>query len=167
MAAIGEVGTADVDRLLAEVAKIIGNERYGWLATVPPSGGIRMRPMGKVAFWSDDEWSIHFIADGRSTKVADLRQCKDVSIVYQRERDDAYVALVGAAILREHSSELRERWKEEYEPYFPTVQDKAHAVFIEVSVIRMDLWIRGLTSHPFGMRTTTLERGPTGWRRSS
>ena len=49
--------------------------------------------------------------------------------------------------------------------YFPTEQDRANAIFVEVDVERMELWIRGVTPEPFGLRATILERDAgRGWR---
>ena len=60
---------------------------------------------------------------------------------------------------------MRERWKPAYDAYFPTETDRASAIFVEVEVERMELWIRGVTPEPFGLRATVLERDAgVGWR---
>jgi general stress protein 26 len=167
MTQVGEQrDAADADLLLAEAARIVRNERYCWLATTPKGGSIRLRPMGKVAF-STDAWTIQFITDGRSRKASDLRHANDVSVVCERQADDAYITLIGTAKLREHPSEVRERWKDAYDTYFPTESDKQNAVFIEISIDCIELWIRGLTPEPFGLHTTILQRGADGWRVTS
>jgi general stress protein 26 len=156
----------DIDRLLAEAARIVRSERYCWLATAPEAGGVRLRPMGKVAF-DKDHWTVQFVTDGRSRKASDMRHANRVSLVYQREPDDAYITLTGTATLSEHPSEVRRRWKDAYDAYFPTTSDKENAAFVEVSVDRIELWIRGVTPEPFGLRTTILQRDAGGWRLTS
>jgi general stress protein 26 len=73
--------------------------------------------------------------------------------------------LIGAAMLRESASEVRRRWKNAYNVYFPSEQDRANAAFVEIDAERMELWIRGLTPEPFGLYPTILERDSgRGWR---
>lgn len=38
------------------------------------------------------------------------------------------------------------------------------ALFVEVAIERMELWIRGVTPEPFGTKPTVLEREGEGWR---
>ena len=158
--------SVDAGRLLAEAARIVRNQPYCWLATSPEAGGVRVRPMGKISF-NTDAWTIHFITDGRSRKASDLRRTHNVSVVCGREADDAYIALIGTARLRENPSEVRERWKSAYNTYFPTELDKENAIFIEIGIDSIELWIRGFTPEPFGMRTTRLQRDAGGWRITS
>ena len=159
-------GSVDADRLLAEAARIVRGQPYCWLATSSETGGVRGRPMGKISF-NTDAWTIHFITDGRSRKASDLRRANDVSIVCGREADDAYIALIGTASLRENPSEVRKRWKDAYDTYFPTESDKENAIFIEIGIDSIELWIRGFTPEPFGMHTTRLRRDAGGWRVTS
>jgi general stress protein 26 len=106
-----------------------------------------------------------FITDGRSRKASDIRRAGKVTIVFQREADDAFVTLIGRASLREDASEVRQRWKDAYNAYLPSEADRANASFVEVDVKRMELWIRGVTPEPFGLHPTTLERDAGGtWR---
>ena len=36
--------------------------------------------------------------------------------------------------------------------------DRANAIFVEVRIDSLELWIRGVTPEPFGLKTTRLER---------
>ena len=113
----------------------------------------------------DDEWTIRFIADGRSQKASDIRRASGVKIIFQHDPDLAFVTLIGGAALRENATEDRKLWKAAYEVHFRGEEDRPHAAFIEVGVERMELWIRGVTPEPFGLRPTKLERDAgRGWR---
>jgi general stress protein 26 len=156
----------DVSRLLAGAAKTMASARYCWLATVSESGPPRFRPMGQILRDpGEDEWTIRFLTDGRSRKVADMRRDGEVAILFQHDPDLAFVTLIGKAAVHDSASEVRERWKRAYDLYFPTEPDRANAIFVEVEVDRMELWIRGVTPEPFGLRATVLERDTGGgWR---
>jgi general stress protein 26 len=158
----------DVGRLLAGAVKTIGSVRNCWLATVGGSGGPNFRPMGRLQRDANDNaWKIRFLTDGRSRKASEMRRNGGVAVIYQHDPDDAFVTLIGKATLRDDASDDRKRWKRAYDAYFPTETDRANAVFVEVDVERMELWIRGVTPEPFGLQATVLERdGAGGWRLS-
>jgi general stress protein 26 len=156
----------EVSRLLASAAKTVASARYCWLATTAENGGASARPMGRLLRDPDEnDWTIRFITDGRSRKVSDVRRASKVAIIFQRDTDDAYITLIGTASLRERASEVRRWWRDAYDVYFPSEEDRAKAVFVEIDTERMELWIRGVTPEPFGLHTTILERDASGdWR---
>jgi general stress protein 26 len=156
----------EVSRLLAGAAKTIESARFCWLATAADSGAPSLRPMGRIVRDADeDEWKIRFLTDGRSRKARDMRRVGEVAIIFQHEPDLAYVTLTGRAALHDSATEVSKRWKDAYDVYFPTETDRANAVFVEIDVERMELWIRGVTPEPFGLRATVLERrAGDGWR---
>jgi general stress protein 26 len=158
--------SADVSRLLAAAAEKIEKVRYCWLLTAAGERGIRPRPMGRWPRDADeDKWTLRFVTDGRSPKVADMRRNGHVSVIFQHDPDDAFVALAGKASLDEGTPEIRRAWTAHYHVLFPTEPDPSSAIFVTIEVARVDLWIRGVTPEPFGLRTTVIERDATGgWR---
>jgi general stress protein 26 len=157
--------SVEVSRLIASAAKTMRSARYCWLATSSESGAPHVRPMGRVLNDpGEDEWRIRFLTDGRSHKAADMRRESEVTILFQHDPDLAFVTLIGKAALHENPSETRSRWKAAYDVYFPSETDRANAIFVEVEVERMELWIRGVTPEPFGLRATVLERDAGAWR---
>ena len=156
-----------VERLLAGAAATIAGVRYCWL-TSSADGSVRSRPMGRLLpSESDDDWTIRFVTDRRSRKATDLRRSAMVSLTFQNDRDDAFVCVAGPARLIEEAPDVGALWNEDYRPYFPTETDRASVGFIEVRITRMELWIRGVTPEPFGLRTTVLERDPqSAWHRT-
>jgi general stress protein 26 len=94
-----------------------------------------------------------------------MRRVSHVSVIFQHDPDDAFVALAGKASLAEGKPELRRRWTAAYDAYFPGGPDQSSAIFVTIAVVRVELWIRGVTPEPFGLRTTVIERDATrGWR---
>jgi general stress protein 26 len=155
----------DVSRLLDGAANTMRSARYCWLATATEAGAFHMRPMGRILNDpGEDPWKIRFLTDGRSNKAANMRRAGEVSILFQYDPDLAFVTLIGKAALHEGASETRGRWKAAYDVYFPSETDRANAIFVEVEAERMELWIRGVTPEPFGLRATVLERDAGSWR---
>jgi general stress protein 26 len=126
------------------------------------------RPMGRVLpDKSDDGWIIRFVTDGRSRKAHELCGEREVGLIFQSDPDEAYAALFGKARLLARPDDVSRFWKKHYEAYFPTPADRAAAVVIEVDVVRMEVWIRGVTPEPFGLDATRLARDADGaWSRS-
>lgn len=150
-----------VAKLLAGAARVVGETPLCWLVT--DTGVAQARPMG---FDAKDFglWRLSFVTDGRSSKAAELRATKRAAVLSQGGAE-AFVRSSGAATICEEASEIARRWKRGYDAFFPTAGDRAHAIFVDLEVDRMDLWIRGVTPEPFGMATTTLAREPGGaWR---
>ena len=107
----------------------------------------------------EDEWTIRFVTDGRSQKAAEMRRANEVAILFQHDPDLAFVTLIGKAGLHDNRVRgPRAAGRRAYDVYFPTEADRANAIFVEVGVERMELWIRGVTPEPFGLRATVLER---------
>jgi len=153
---------AEVNALLAGAAKTIQAVRYCWLVT-KSADGFNARPMGRIfAENGEDEWIIRFVTDGRSRKAHELCGEREVGLIFQSDPDEAYVALFGKACLLERADDVARFWKKHYEAYFPTPADRAAAAFVEVEIVRMELWIRGVTPEPFGLHATKLARAADG-----
>jgi general stress protein 26 len=153
----------DVERMLAGALNIVASVHYCWLVSWSDES-VRARPMGRIlSSVSNHDWTIRFLTDLRSRKIAGLRRTSTVGLIFQNDGDDAYASLAGAARLIEEVSEVRALWKEDaHARYFPTEKDRANACFIEVRIERMELWIRGVTPEPFGLHATILQRDPKG-----
>jgi general stress protein 26 len=157
----------EVGRLLAGAAKAVQSVRYWWLVTKTADGSFNARPMGRVPpEKGEDDWTIRCVTDGRSRKAAELRRFGNVGLIFQSDSDEAYVTLFGKARLIEGADAAR-YWQQHYEVYFPTPADRAAAAFVEVDVVKMELWIRGVTPEPFGRKPAKLARDAGGaWRLS-
>jgi general stress protein 26 len=149
----------EVSRLLAAAAGKIARTRYCWLIAGAGEGGVRPRPMGRLPRdANDDPWTLRFITDGASPKAAAMRRSADVSLIFQNDPDEAFVAIAGKARLIEDRGEIAKRWNAAYDVFFPEGPDRSSAVFVAIDTVRVELWIRGVTPEPFGIRTTIIER---------
>ncbi len=155
-----------MDQLLAGAAKVVAEAPWCWLVTNAQSGGVAARPMGRISPpLQRNDWVVSFITDGQSRKAHDIRRAPEVTLVVQRDADDAFVTLSGLADLHEDEAEVSRRWKSAFDRYFRTDAERARATFVDIRIAKMELWIRGVTPEPFGLRATTLTRDKQGvWR---
>jgi general stress protein 26 len=156
----------EVSRPLAGAAKLIANVANCWLVTMSRAGRANARPMARV---SPDpmlnDWKLLFLADDRSRKIGEIRSANRVEVIIQNDPDEAFATLAGLAKLIVDPTEVEALWRPRYDVHFATLEDRAHATFVEVAVDRMELWIRGVTPEPFGVRPTVIHRETGGrWR---
>ena len=156
----------ETDRFLSAAAWAAMNIRYCWLATTDGAGAMNVRPMGRLPRDIDeDEWIVRFVTHGRSRKVEEIRRAGRVAIIFQKDVEEAYLTLTGMATVRSGAIEDRRHWRDAYSVYFPREEDRKSAAFVEIRIDRMEMWIRGVTPEPFGLRPATLERnGADSWR---
>lgn len=156
---------AHVSRLLAGAASAIAAVRSCWLVTAAADGSWHARPMGRLQRDVEaDDWRMRFVADGRSRKAREIHGAGSVTVTFQ-QGDDAFVSLAGFPTVRHGAAEAQLLLQKSFERYFPTEQHRAHAAVIEIDVREMELWIRGVTPEPFGLRPTRLERAAARvWR---
>lgn len=162
----GGLESPEICRLLAGAAKVVASVRYCWLVLPSDDRMPTARPMGHLLDgFGDTDWSIRFLTDARSRKVSALRHSGVLAVVLQNDAEDAFVLLAGKAALLREPAEVRKHWRSAFTVYFPTEEDREHAAFVEMGTTHMELWIRGVTPEPFGMRATILERHVDGiWR---
>ncbi len=154
----------DPKRLLEGAVAALRKAPVCWLATAGDLAAGDQRPMGLLLNDSDFErWTLLFLTDARSRKATEIRADGAVAILAQHAPDDAFLRLLGRAVLIESAAEVAARWNDAYAAFFPG-DARAHAVFVEVAIQRLELWIRGVTPEPYGLRTTIVERTGEGWR---
>ena len=103
---------ADVNGLLAGASKTMAGARSCWLVTSTEDRGVDARPMGRLqAEPGDDAWLVRFITDARSHKADDIRRAAKVVVIFEIPADDAYVTLVGRAVVKDRAADVRRLWK--------------------------------------------------------
>lgn len=151
--------TESIRRLQDATAEVISRVRYCWLVTQARNGAGNARPMGRIQpDRAESSWTLRFVTDRRSHKAAAIEHTPDVELIFQDAAQEAFVALGGSAQLLTDPVRVRELWKRGYDVYFPTESDRANAIFVEVEIELMRLWIRGVTPEPFGLQPVVLGR---------
>ncbi len=160
------VDELEIGRWLAAARGTIANVQHCWLATQSLEGGANARAVRiNPAAPGSDEWTRRFICRRDSRKVCEIRLQPRVTLAYQTETCDAYVALGGTARLLENRAEMRSMWPDSADSFFPDGFADADMIAVRVDVDRIELHVRGVTREPFGHGRSAVERTEDGaWR---
>ena len=161
-----EVTKEQIAGFLEAAQRTIAEVAFCWLATRSADGGANARAVhvhsGRPG---SDEWTRRFVVRRESRKVAEMRAAPRVTLAFQHDSGDAYVALGGMAVLLDDNAEMREMWPTGADARFPPGFADAHMMAVRVEVDRIEVHVRGVTREPFGHGRTLLERhGSGGWR---
>jgi len=151
-----------IDRLLTVARETIAAVRYCWVATRAEDGGANARAVLSLAGApGSDEWTRRFLTHRGSRKVAEIRRDPRVTLAYQANTGDSYVALAGVAHLVDDKAEMRSLWQANV----VKVLDDAVAtgmIVVRIDVHRIEIHARGVTAEPFGHGRTLIERDAVG-----
>jgi general stress protein 26 len=161
-----EITQQQIEQFLAAARQTIADVQHCWLATRSLDGGANARAVrAHVGVPGSDEWTRRILVRRGSRKVGEIRAAPLVTLAYQHESGDRYVALGGKASLVEDKAEMRTLWPPAMDPYFPDGFAEANMVVVRVDVDRIEVHARGISREPFGTGRTLLQRdGADGWR---
>jgi general stress protein 26 len=161
-----EITQQQIEQFLAAARQTIAEVQHCWLATRSTDGGANARAVrAHIGGPGSDEWTRRILVRRGSRKVGEIRAAPLVTLAYQHESGDRYVALGGKASLVEDRAEMRTLWPPAMNPYFPDGFAEANMVVLRVDVDRIEVHARGITREPFGTGRTLLQRdGIDGWQ---
>ena len=156
-----EMDAAQIERLLAAARETVDRLPYCWVATRAEEGGAHARAVRIFASpKGHDEWTRRFLCRRGSRKVAEIRRDPLVTLAWQDNSGDMYVALGGRVSLLEDRNEMRELWPASVDALYPEGFADANMI-----VARDEIHARGITREPFGHGRTLLRRDAAGaWR---
>jgi general stress protein 26 len=163
---VPEIPQQQIEQFLAAARQTIAEVPHCWLATRSQDGGANARAVrAHEGAPGSDEWTRRILVRRGSRKVGEIRAAPLVTLAYQHESGDRYVALSGQASLVEDNAEMRTLWSSAMDPYFPDGFADANMIVLRVDVDRIEVHARGITREPFGTGRTLLQRdGSAGWR---
>jgi general stress protein 26 len=161
-----QVTAEQIEQFLAAARQTIAEVPFCWLATRSADGGANARAVRSSAGAPGaDEWTRRFLVRRGSRKVVEIRAAPRVTLAWQHDSGDAYVALSGVATLVEDNAEMRSLWPAAMDARFPPGFADAHMIVARFDADRIELHARGVTREPFGHGRTLIERdGDGGWR---
>ena len=163
MTSVSTLDEEQIERLLAAARQTIAKVRYCWLATRAENGGANARAVQVFAgAEGSDEWSRRFVCRRGSRKVVEIGRDPRITLAYQDDTGDNYVALGGIARVIADRAEMRELWPTSADKFFPPGFADANMILVRVDVDRIEIHARGITGEPFGHGRTLIERTQTG-----
>jgi general stress protein 26 len=166
MTAAPMVSDEEVGRWLTAARETIADVGYCWLATRALDGGANARAVRiNPGAPGSDEWTRRFICRRDSRKVKEMRQDPRVTLAFQTDTGNAYVALGGLASLVDDRTEMRTMWPVGSDKLFPDGFADSNMIVVRVDVVRIEVHVRGITREPFGHGRYMIERNSgSAWR---
>ena len=154
-----------VERLLAAARRTIEEVPFLWVVTPAAENGANARIVqAQPASDAEDFWTRWFLTPRVGRKATEISRAGRVTLAYQHDSGDAYVALAGRAELMDDRAEVDRRFRGSV---YDDPEGAVAASLIAVKVIadHLELHVRGVTAEPWGRGRTLLDRGPDGsWR---
>src|SRR5258707_3688755 len=100
-----------VERLLAAARDTIVSVPFCWVVTTAGDGGANARPVkAQPSGAADDFWIRWFLTPRIGRKSAEIHEVGRVTLAYQHDSGNAYVALAGRAELIDDRAEVDRRF---------------------------------------------------------
>lgn len=136
-----------------------------WAVTADQHGGANARVV--QPFFSQlnqDGWIVRFLTGGNSRKTTEIASSGRICLGYQYDPEQAYVTLVGEAIVIDDRGFIKEQWRSAWNIHFPEGPSDVNAVIVEVTVGRIEVMnlARGIGVPPNAVRASTLQRAASG-----
>jgi general stress protein 26 len=113
-----------------------------------------------------EAWTLRFMTDRRSRKVAETERCGRMTMLYQFDQDGAYVTLVGNARINDSVETKRAIWNPASLKWHPGGPDDPNVVLVEFVTERIELWSSKYDVVPdprHGLWAAALTRNGTSW----
>ena len=163
--AFSDTQPRQIERLLAAARETIAEVPFCWVVTAAGDGGanarlVKAQPSGAA----DDFWTRWFLTPRIGRKAAEIRRAGRLTLAYQHDSGNAFVALAGPAELIDERAAVESRFRGSiYDD--PEGVVAASLIAVRVTANHLELHVRGVTAEPWGRGRTLLDRGPDGiWR---
>src|SRR6266404_1541870 len=101
-----------VERLLAAARDTIVSVPFCWVVTAAGNGGANARPVkAQPSGAADDFWTRWFLTPRIGRKSVEIHEAERVTLAYQHDSGNAYVALAGRAELIDDRGEVDRRFR--------------------------------------------------------
>src|SRR4030081_3935143 len=154
-----------VEHLLAAARDTIAEVPFCWVVTAAGDGGanarlVKAQPSGAA----DDFWTRWFLTPRIGRKAAEIHRAGRLTLAYQHDSGNAFVALAGPAELIDDRAAVESRFRGSiYDD--PEGIVAASLIAGRVTANHLELHVRGVPAEPWGRGRTLLDRGPDGtWR---
>lgn len=142
---------------------------FFWVITAGRDGHVNARVVNAQAGDDDEDfWTRWFLTSRTGRKATEIREGGRVTLAYQHDSGNAYVAISGAAELVDERNAVDRRFRGSIHDD-PEGKVAALLIAVKVKVDHLELHVRGITAEPWGRGRTLLDRrsdGTWNWDRS-
>jgi general stress protein 26 len=157
--------TVDTHRLLQVASEIIEKVPSCMAITVDQNGDANARVVNPKPL--SDGWTVRFATHRRSRKSQEIEQSGRMTLAYQYDPDNAYVTLIGRAVINDDVATKTANWRPESHRWHPGGPADPNVVYIDFTTERIELWSSAHAVVPdpkVGLWAAVLVREASGWR---
>ena len=137
--AIDEKERLTGDEALAKLRELTKNFPIAFMITVA-GDRIQARPIGVVGDHADFDGTLWFITDKRSRKVRAIEAGAATSLLFQSDKDGAYLQLLGSASIVEDRRKLTELYTTLQRTWFPKGIDDPDITLVRFDATEGNYW---------------------------
>jgi general stress protein 26 len=128
------------DAALDKVRELLKEFSIAFMVTVTDGGKLTARPIGMVGGTAPFEGTLWFITDKRSRKVAAIESGADTTLLFQNDKDGAYLQLAGRASVVEDRQRLEEYYSTLQRTWFPKGLDDPDITLVRFDADEANYW---------------------------
>ena len=128
----------DTENLLRVAREIIAKVPACMAITVDRNGDANARVVNPKLL--SDAWTVRFPTDLRSRKTREIERSGRLTLAYQYDPGNAYVTLVGRAIINNDVPAKVANWRPESCRWYPGGQEDPNVVYVDFTADRNELW---------------------------
>jgi general stress protein 26 len=152
-----------IDQLLAAARETIAQVPFFWVVTPTTDGlGANARVVNAQSGGAgEDFWTRWFLTPRIGRKASEIQATARVTLAYQHDSGEAYVALTGPAELIDDREEVDRRFRGSAHDD-PQGITAASLIAVKVTADHLELHVRGVTAEPWGRGRTLVDRDTNG-----
>jgi len=81
-----------------------------------------------------------FVSALDTEKISEIKANPKVTVIYFRDRDNAYISLAGVANIQTDKAFLTQHWQESWRPWFPQGPEQQNLCMINVDAKTVEMW---------------------------
>lgn len=127
------------DKALEKIRELLKQFPIAFMVTAQDNA-IVARPIGVVGDHAAFDGSLWFITDRRSRKVQAIESGATTALLFQNDREGAYLHLTGRAVVVEDAARLKQLYTPVQRTWFPDGLDDPHITLLRFDADTANYW---------------------------
>jgi general stress protein 26 len=123
---------------LKKIGSLIEDIHIAMLVTAGEDGSFDSRPMALQT--KDFDGSVWFLTRHDSSKVHEIREDSNVTLIFSDPSHHNYVSAKGRAHVHQDRTRIHELWNPMYKAWFPDGENDPEIAVIRVDMVEADYW---------------------------